>query len=107
MQPLTGKQKRHLRGLAHHLKPLVQIGADGASDGVLQHIDEALEAHELVKVRLLDADRDDLAEALSRVEAQVKAHIVQTVGHTLVLFRQRTDPDRPTAYRLPRSKSRS
>ena len=107
MQPLTGKQKRHLRGLAHHLKPLVQVGAGGASEGVLQHLDETLEAHELVKVRLLDADRDDLAEALERVRSHVKAHIVQTVGHTLVLFRQRTDPDRPTAFRLPRSKNRS
>ena len=107
MQPLTGKQKRHLRGLAHHLKPLVQIGANGATDGVLQHIDDALEAHELVKVRLLDADREDLAEALTQIQTKVKAHVVQTVGHTVVVFRQRTDPDRPTAFRLPRSKDRS
>lgn len=104
MQPLTGKQKRHLRGLAHHLKPLVQIGGDGASDGVLQHIDEALEAHELIKVRLLDSDKDDVAEAVSRITAGIRAHHVQTVGHTLVLFRQRTDPDRPTNYRLPKTK---
>ena len=50
--PLTGKQRQHLRALAHHLEPVVQIGHEGPTEAVLAQINEALEAHELIKVKI-------------------------------------------------------
>jgi RNA-binding protein len=48
---LTGRQRQHLRGLAHAFEPLVHVGGGGVTDGVLRAVDTALRAHELVKVR--------------------------------------------------------
>ena len=60
---LTGKQKRHLRALAHHLKPVVIIGSDRITPGLIKKVDTELTAHELIKIRITDGDREDLAEA--------------------------------------------
>jgi RNA-binding protein len=85
---LTGKQRRHLRALGHHLEPLVQLGKGGLTDGVASAIEAALEQHELVKVRLgtecPDA-RDEVAAALS---GRLGAEIAQTLGRTILLYRR-------------------
>jgi RNA-binding protein len=85
---LTGKQRRHLRALGHHLDPVVQLGKLGLTDGAVQAIDDALTAHELVKVRLATEcpeDRDDLGERLAPL---VKGEIAQTLGRTLLIYRR-------------------
>jgi RNA-binding protein len=94
---ISTRARQHLRSLAHHLEPIVQVGGEGFSDGVCAAIDEALERHELVKVRLgqhfpsprKDAGRD-LAERLG-------ADLAQVIGRVLVLYRRRRkdDPARP------------
>ena len=97
---LTGKQTRFLRARAHALKPIVIIGADRVTAGVTAHIDDALEQHELLKVRLTDAEKDETIEAAAAIEAGTGAAIVQRIGHTLVLYRRRREGD-PT-IRLPK-----
>lgn len=87
-QTLTGKQRRHLRALAHHLDPIVQLGKQGLTSGAERAIDEALEHHELVKIKLLTEcpeSRDELAEKLS---PRVSAAIAQTLGRTILLYRR-------------------
>ncbi|MEZ4240052.1 MAG: YhbY family RNA-binding protein [Myxococcota bacterium] len=58
---LTAKQARHLRALAHHLDPVVRVGAAGVSDAVVEKTVEELEIHELIKVRI-DGDRDEVRD---------------------------------------------
>ena len=88
---LTGKQRRHLRGLAHNLRPVVQVGQAGMTDAVLAAIDEALRDHELIKVRL-NAPEDKKAQAQSVADA-LEAALCGVIGHTIILFRP--DPEAP------------
>jgi RNA-binding protein len=92
MRDLTGAQKKHLRGLAHHLKPLVQVGRNGLTESVVQSIAEALENHELIKVRLADpqGQKRELAEEVAERTGSVW---VGLVGHVVTLYRQHPDPE--------------
>lgn len=87
MNELTGKQARYLRGLGHHLQPVVMVGREGVSDPVIASAEEALLAHELVKVKVqegCDADRREVAAIIARKTGSV---VVQVLGRTILLFR--------------------
>jgi RNA-binding protein len=90
---LTDTQRRHLRGLAHHLKPVVLMGQAGLKDTVLAEIDGALTHHELLKVKVAGEDRDDRAGIIEAIVASTGADLVQTIGHMAVLFRR--NPKKP------------
>ena len=95
---LTGKQRRHLRALAHPLKPLVQIGKGGIDDGLVAAVDQALSDHELIKVKVGEGaglDRHDVADALAQ---KTKSQVAQVLGHMVLL--SRADPEKPT-IKLP------
>lgn len=86
---LTGKERRQLRGLGHHLSPVVQVGQSGVTKGVISAVHQALEDHELVKVKIggeAPADRHEVADALA---AATKSEIAQILGRTILLFRKR------------------
>lgn len=85
--PLDGKQRRYLRGLAHSLDPVVQIGKDGIERGVVAAVREALRAHELIKVRVLEnapLDKDEAGELLADATG---AYVVGKVGRIVMLYR--------------------
>jgi RNA-binding protein len=86
--PLSDSQRRHLRGLAHHLKPVVMVGQDGLKDSLLAELDGALTAHELVKVKVAAADREARAGMVAELVAASGAELVQSIGHTATLFRR-------------------
>lgn len=86
---LMAKQRRHLRGLAHHLNPVVQIGNAGVTPAVLKQIDGALEAHELIKVKLGKDSPADLAGDIAGVCRELRCQHVQSIGRTWVLLRVR------------------
>lgn len=90
---LRSAQVRYLRGLAHALKPVVQLGQSGLTPAVLRAIEEALLAHELIKVRLSGEDRAARAAAAARIVAATGAMEVQILGHVLSLYRPH--PDKP------------
>lgn len=90
---LSNVQQRHLRSLAHHLKPVVLIGQHGLKDSVFDEIDIALGAHELIKVRIAAGDRDERAVMIEQITERSGADLVQTIGHIAVLFRR--NPDKP------------
>ena len=96
---LRGSQKRHLRKLAHGLDPVVQVGAAGVSDSVVDAVDRALAAHELIKLRIAHErpERQEMAEALAERTASVLAGMV---GHVAVLYRPAEDPEE-RRIRLP------
>ena len=84
---LHGYQRRYLRGLAHHLKPIVQVGKAGLSSTVLAAVDEALETHELIKVRLV-GNKADKREMVSTFESELHCGEVGVVGHVATLYRE-------------------
>jgi RNA-binding protein len=82
---LAGYQRRFLRGRAHPLRPLVQVGAGGLSESLLGALDEALRDHELVKVRLREpADKRAAARELADAS---RSALCGVVGHTVILYR--------------------
>jgi RNA-binding protein len=88
---LSSAQRRSLRALAHHLEPVVQVGHQGVTDGVLAAVRDALLAHELIKVRLHEPeDKTAMCEALA---AGTRSTLCGLVGHTAILYRRH--PERP------------
>ncbi|NRD72762.1 ribosome assembly RNA-binding protein YhbY [Shewanella sp. VB17] len=85
---LTTKQKQHLRGLAHNLKPIVMLGSNGLTEGVLAEIDNALSYHELIKVKVASGDKELKNAVIDAIIRETQAVKVQLIGHVLVLFRQ-------------------
>lgn len=94
---LTGKQKRYLRSEAHHLNAIFQVGKDGVTKNQIKGILDALEAHELMKVKLLDTCPDDVHTVALEISMQTKADVIQIVGHTIVLYKS----SEKGIYKLP------
>ncbi|HEY0193064.1 MAG TPA: ribosome assembly RNA-binding protein YhbY [Kofleriaceae bacterium] len=91
---LSGKQRRYLRGLGHDLKPVVQIGKGGIDEGLVAAVTQALDDHELIKLKISDSadvDRHDAAEDLAK---RTRSEVAQVLGYTVLLYRPR--PDEPT-----------
>ncbi|KII77461.1 ribosome assembly RNA-binding protein YhbY [Vibrio renipiscarius] len=85
---LSTKQKQHLKGLAHSLKPVVLLGANGLTEAVLAEIEIALNHHELIKVKIATEDRETKVLIVDAIVRESGAEKVQVIGKTLVLFRQ-------------------
>jgi RNA-binding protein len=88
-KPLTGKRRRQLRALGHALKPVVQVGRAGLTDRVLAEIGTALEAHELIKVKLGKETPLGAPGAAVEIERATRSAVVQVTGRVLVLYRRR------------------
>jgi RNA-binding protein len=86
--PLSEKQKKHLRRLAHPLHPLVMLGNAGLTDGVANELDRALTDHELVKVSARVGDRSARDAALSELAQRTSAELVQRIGNVGVFYRR-------------------
>ena len=90
--PLKAAQKKNLRGLAHHLKPVVTVADKGLSETVIAEIERALNDHELIKIKLR-SDRDKRKVWTSSIAEQCKAELVQTIGQVACFYRK--NPDKP------------
>lgn len=89
---LTQAQKRHLRKLAHALKPVIIVGNAGLSEALLQELDTTLEHHELIKVRVNGADRDARQAVTRELCEKCRGELVQTIGHIAVVYRGAEKP---------------
>lgn len=96
---LTGKQRRYLRGLGHDLEPVVLLGKEGVTDGVIGALDAALTTHELVKVKLGQSFPEDRETGAGKLAQKSGAELVQILGNTLLLYRAREEEP---AIKLPR-----
>lgn len=92
LSSINPAQKRHLRSLAHSLRPVVIIGNAGISDTVLKEMDERLEHHELIKVRVNAEDRDSRRKMIDAMCDKTGAMLVQTIGHIAVFYRRAEKP---------------
>lgn len=93
---LTPAQRKALRGQAHHLDPVVLIGADGLSAAVLKEADAALKAHGLIKLRMFSDQRQERELALAKLADALDAAPVQHIGKLLVLWRPVSEAPRTT-----------
>ncbi|MGE8234242.1 MAG: ribosome assembly RNA-binding protein YhbY [Stenotrophomonas sp.] len=84
---LTSAQNRFLRGIAHDLKALLQIGGKGVTPAFLAELDEVLERHELVKVKVAAEDREARDALIDELIQASGAALVQRIGHVAVLYR--------------------
>jgi RNA-binding protein len=89
--PLTPRQRKRLRGMAHALQPVVRVGAAGITDAVVDQTDAALATHELIKVRMREPE--DKRAMASELAARTGATLCGLVGHTAILYRRH--PERP------------
>ena len=99
---MSGKSIRHLRALAHNINPVVQIGKEGVTQGVLTAVDRALTDHELIKVRVLQEAPLESRDAAEVVSIRTTSTMVQVLGRTFVLYRPH--PDNPRIV-LPRKEA--
>ena len=95
---LTGKQRRYLRGLAHHLDPVVSVGKEGVTDAVVNKLEVELEARELLKVKVGQNAPESVKDTAAALAERSNSAVAQTLGRTAVLYRRRKeDPE----IRLP------
>ena len=90
---LSDPQKRHLRSLAHHLKPVVWVGQHGLKDSVIAEIGLALDSHELIKVKVA-ADRESRNAIAAEICQQTGAEPIHAIGQMLILFRRNEEKPR-------------
>ena len=88
---LTSSQSRFLRGQAHDLRALLQIGAKGPTPSFLAELDAVLEQHELVKVKIGAEDREARDTMIGEIAEKSGAAVVQRIGHVAVLYRPSKD----------------
>jgi len=92
MKPLNPKQKHFLRALAHKLKPVVIVGGSGLTDGVINEIDQSIEHHELIKVRVNAADRQSRSQLIQQINNAVGSQLVFSIGHIAIFYRPAKNP---------------
>jgi len=95
LKKLKSYQKQYLRGLVHGLKPYVFIGQKGITGSLIESVNEALDKHELIKVRFIDFKEKDMKkEITAEIEKQAACELVGTIGHVAIFYRQQRDPQK-------------
>ena len=95
MNNLKGFQKKYLRGRAHKLKPTVFIGQKGITENVVRSTDEALNTHELIKIKFIDfKEKRQKTELSADLSQRANCQAVGMIGHIAIFFRQHEDPEK-------------
>ncbi len=95
---LTGKQKQYLKAAANSIPAIIQIGKEGLTPTVIESIEAAVKARELVKFKINQNSAEEIASAASIVAAELHCEIVQIIGRNCILFRQK---EKESRYELP------
>jgi len=90
---LSGKAKRFLRSMAMGMDPVMQMGKSGASDSFVAELDDALTAHELVKIKILNNSAEEAKAIAPQLAKATGAELVQVIGRNILFFRP--SPDKP------------
>ncbi len=90
---LSGRQRKYLRGRANSLDPLVMVGKHGVTNSLIEATTEALDSHELIKVRFLDL-KDQKKELIKDIADRSSSHLAGMIGHVGILYRQQEDPEK-------------
>ncbi len=93
MSTLKGSQKKYLRAQAHHLKPLVIIGAKGVTGSLIASVDHTLNDHELIKVKFGDF-KESKKEISGEIVKATKSELIGLIGNIAIFYRQNPDPEK-------------
>ena len=105
---LTSKQRAQLRGLANSLETILQIGKDGIGENLIKQADDALEARELIKGRVLENNLDyDARTAAAELAKATRSEVVQVIGTKFVLFRESHSKPKEKQIQLVKTKKKS
>ncbi len=85
---LTGKQKSYLKGLAHTMQPIIQVGKNGVNDPLIKTVYDALEARELIKVSILQNCFEEPKAIAAEIASDIDAEIIQVIGKTIVFYKE-------------------
>ena len=91
---LTSKQSAQLRGMAASLATIVHVGKDGIGDNLVKQVNDALEARELIKGRVLENSMYTAREAAEELKVAARCEVVQVIGSKFVLFRYQHNKDK-------------
>lgn len=80
--------KKQLKSQAHHLSPVVLMGAKGLTDALIAECDLALTTHELIKIKIVSADKQEKTAMVAALCQATQAELIQTIGHIAVLYRK-------------------
>lgn len=85
--PISAERKKQFRTIGHKLNPIVTIAGKGLSEGVLAELNRALDDHELIKVKLGIAERDERKELVTELTALPNVELIQEIGKVVILYR--------------------
>jgi RNA-binding protein len=88
---INNAQKKFLRQAAHHLKPVVWAGQHGITDGLIKEIEEALERHELIKVKCRLGEREERDAGINKICKDTNAVLVQRIGNIVTLYKKNNE----------------
>ena len=92
MSQLSNQQIKSLRTRAHSLKPVVMVAGNGLNENVIAAIEEALEHHELIKIKLRTEDREEKVQLMHKICKKTRSTEIQVIGHILVIYRAAKKP---------------
>ncbi len=98
---LSGKQKKFLKGLGHHLAPLVSIGKEGLTENVIKATKQELLLRELVKVKIANSSSLNKQEAAELLPEATESTLVQLIGKTLLLYKENPKIDKEHRISMP------
>ena len=91
---LTQEQKKQFKSIGHHLKPIVTVADSGLTEGVLAELDRALHDHELIKIQLRLAERDDRKAIIDELCQKSSSVLVQSIGKVALIYRKNPQPNK-------------
>ncbi len=91
--------RQELKAKAHHLKPIILMGAKGLTSAVIEETNIALTAHELIKVKINGVEKEDKKAVAIDICQQLQAELVQLIGHTAIIYRKNKEPAEKKATR--------
>ena len=95
MKELKGSQRKYLRGLAHKLNPSAFVGHKGITPALIEEIEQALNASELIKIKFNDfKQKDQKNEIMDEIISSTQSHLAGLIGHVAILYRQNKDEEK-------------
>ncbi len=85
---LTPKNKAYLKGLANHLKAQINLGKGEIDEGVITSVNNSLEAHELIKIKILQNSNELCEDLATQIAKKTKSEVVDIIGRTIILYRE-------------------
>ncbi len=93
MDTLKGDQKRRLKSMAHHLKPVIMIGKNGLTAALLEAVNKALDDHELIKIKFIDF-KDEKGEIIREIVRTTGSEQIAVIGNIAIIFRQNKNAEK-------------